>query len=43
MIHKILTLIDPALIGSIMGTILLVPFAYFTYDVKKHPKNYQEH
>jgi len=43
MIHKVLTFIDPALIGSLMGAFLLVPFTYFIYDVKKNPSKYKEH
>ncbi len=43
MIHKILTFFDPALIGSLMGTFLLVPFWYFIHDVKKNPDKYKEH
>lgn len=43
MIHKILTAFDPALVGSILGTLLLVPFSYFIYDVKKNPDKYKEH
>jgi hypothetical protein len=43
MIHKLITMLDPALVGSILGTLLLVPFGYFIYDVKKNPDKYKEH
>jgi len=42
MIHKLFTIVDPILVGSILGTVLLVPFTYFVFDVKKNPKNYSE-
>ena len=43
MIHSLLTSLDPALLGSLLGTLLLVPFSYFTFDVRKNPKKYLEH
>ena len=33
----------PALVGSIAGTSLLIPFAYYIHDSKKHPEKYKEH
>ncbi len=43
MMHKILTFFDPALLGCLLGTLLLVPFSYFMYDVNKNPGKYKEH
>jgi len=43
LIHKFFIFIDPALVGSIMGGLLLVPFMYYIYDVEKNPDKYKEH
>ena len=40
MIHKLFSIVDPVLVASILGTLLLFPFAFFIYDSAKNPDKY---
>jgi ABC-type spermidine/putrescine transport system permease subunit I len=43
MIHKFFDSINVPLVASILGALLLYPFAYFIQDSKKNPEKYKEH
>lgn len=43
MIHKFFDAINVPLVASILGALLLFPFAYFIYDSNKNPDKYKEH
>lgn len=43
MIHSFFEAINVPLVASILGGLLLFPFAFFIYDSKKNPDKYKEH
>jgi ABC-type phosphate/phosphonate transport system permease subunit len=40
MINKIVEALDPVVVGTILGILLLFPFAFFIYDSEKNPDKY---
>lgn len=43
MIHSFYSSINVPVVSSILGGLLLFPFAYFIYDSAKNPEKYKEH
>jgi len=43
MIHSFYSSINVPVVASILGALILFPFAYFIYDSSKNPEKYKEH
>jgi ABC-type phosphate/phosphonate transport system permease subunit len=41
MINKIVEALDPVVVGTILGIMLLFPFSFFIYDSSKNPDKYR--